>query len=131
MKESSSKLSSTQTTSDSAVALAAFRLQAAFIRQTEQGIFCSVEPLGALAIHARDVRRTAPLAEQRVLAFVLESVLRRLLYDLEDRPAPLSEYQRIFKDPVASAIDYLVGKSGDATAIADALVQAASDALPT
>lgn len=131
MPESDSNQSSTQTTSDSTIVLAAFRLQATLIRQIEQSTFGAVEPLGELAIYAREVRRTAVAPEHRMVAFVLENVLRRLHYDLEDRPAPLFEYQRLFLGPVTGAATFLAGKGGDALAIADALVRAASEALPT
>jgi hypothetical protein len=134
MKGSPSDRSSPRKTSDSAVALAAVRLQERLVRQIEQGIFCAVDPLGELIIYAREVRQTAPLPEHRVLAFVLECVLGRLQYDQEDRPVHLSEstaFQRLFLNPVTAAANCLSGKGGEAVAIADALVLAASEALPT
>lgn len=110
------------------------RLQERLVRQIEQGIFCDVDPLGELVIYAREVRQTAPLPEHRVLAFMLECVLGRLRYDQEDRSVSLSEsraFRRQFRDPVTTAANCLTGKGGDVLAIAEALVRAASEALPT
>lgn len=135
MPGSGSSPSSPPKTSDSTVALAAARLQERLSRQIEQGVFCGVDSLGELIIHARNVRLAATTSEHRVLAFVVESVLRRLRYDQADRPVQLSEsleLQRQFVGPVTAAADCLAGKWGDdALAIADALVRTASAALTT
>lgn len=133
MPGSDSSQSSQQTTSDSAITLAAARLQTSIIRQIDKDTFCAVERLGELAIHARDVRRAASSPEHRMLAFVLESAFRKLEYDQSDRPFYLSEWtarKRLFIAPPTAAANFLAGKGGDPLSIADALIRAVSEALP-
>jgi hypothetical protein len=124
MRESGSSPSSPPTTLDSAIALSAARLQERLIRQIEQGKFCSAGPLGELAIHAREIKRSTPVIEHRVLAFVLEMVRQRLADDQIGRPVHLSEIdaiRKLFHKPITEAA---------VVAIADDLVKAISEVVP-
>ena len=133
MRESNSSRFSRATPSDSPIALAVARLQQRLTRQIERNIFCTAGPLAELAIHARDVRRDAISAEQRVLAFVLETTLGLLASDQDGRAVNVSEIdalKRLFLDPITRAVTFLAGKGGDPIVIADSLVAAMSKALP-
>ena len=133
MKGSTSDQSSPRTTSGSAVSIAAVRLQERISRQIEKDTFCATEPLGELAILAREAKRVAASPEHKVLAFVLETVFRRLHYDQDGRKIGLSEQatrQRLFREPVTQAAACLTGKGGEATTISAALIGAADQALP-
>jgi len=108
-------------------------LQQSLITQIERGTFCAAESLEVLAIHARDIRRDTTSANKRILAFVLETILRRVAYDVSDRPVQLSEMaalRRVFLNPVTQAADCLAGKSGNPIGIADALIKAVTEELP-
>jgi hypothetical protein len=119
--------------SRSAVVLAAARLQQSLITQIERDTFCAPESLEALAIHARDIQRDTTSSDHRILAFVLETILRRVAYDVSDRPVQLSEtvaLRRLFQNPITQAADCLAGKNGNPIAIVDALIKAVSERLP-
>jgi hypothetical protein len=133
MRGSGSSPSSPQTTSDSAVVLAAAQLQQQLTRQIEKGSFCAAEPLAELAIHARNIRYTSPIAEHRLLAFVLQTVCQELADDQTGRQVRLSETnsrRKLFHKPITEAATCLVGRGGDVFAIANSLVKAISEALP-
>lgn len=118
---------------DPIITLAGTRFQECLIAQIERGKFGAKEPLEELAIYAREAWRASPSLTHKVLAFVLETALRRWAYDGSDRPVQLSQMaalRRAFQAPITQAADCLAGKGGDPTAIAGALVEAISEALP-
>ena len=133
MKGSNSNPSSPGTTSGSAVALPAARLQQQLIRQIERDTFCAADALAELSIHARDIRQAATSPEQRVLAFVLEKSLRLLADDQYGRAVNVSEtdgLKRLFHDPITNSAAYFAEKGGNPVVIADSLIKALAVALP-
>jgi hypothetical protein len=84
-------------------------------------------------MYAGEITRATSSEQQRILAFVLEMVLRRWEYDVADRPYALSEAAalcRIFQQPVVQASECLAGQGGDPIEIAAALVKAVASGLP-
>lgn len=115
------------------ITLAGRRFQECLIAQIEGNKFGATEPLEELAIYAREVWRASPPPQYRVLAFVLETALRRWAYDASDQPVQLSEMaalRRAFQPPITQAADCLAGKGGDPIAIAGTLIETISTALP-
>lgn len=111
----------------SVIDLAAVHLKRQFLYQTQRGRFGGLDALLELAISARACTASSMSAGRIVVAFVLERVLDQCADDLEGRPVPISETADLaerFHQPVARAVDYLVGGIDDPIEVSEALIKA-------
>jgi len=111
---------------DESQSLAAARLRDCLTRQLDRNQFGAADPLAELAKYAQYCRREVS-AEKKLLAFVLETILRQWADDISDPPASLSIcsfLQSRFFVPVQEAVECLSGKTGDPVVIAVKLVTA-------
>jgi len=114
---------------DDVQSLAVARLRDCLTRQLDRDQFGAVDPLTELATHARQCRREVS-ADKKLLAFVLEAILRQWADDMSDQPVPESRYNFLrsrFLAPVQETVECLSGREIDPAAIATRLVAAIPD----
>jgi hypothetical protein len=116
----------------SAISLGAVNLKRSLANQISHNLFGYAEPLGQLAIYAREAKASLS-GGQCILAFVLEQVFRQWAYDVSDRPVQLSERTALcaaFLGPVTEAVACICDDQGNPLIIAEALIRTAAKIFP-